>query len=226
MARNSSKGDFLSALALAILLLASVAATDSTNSAPGTAAPAEKTKVCFQCKGAGKIKCTVPSCKNGQADCPGPCLKLSKGVWIHMHVDGHPPEDVWQKFEGTGGKWSAWSQAHVGEVIQMQNGEPVNIGKCTICGGTGHVKCSLCKGTGEIVCPICEGKKVVPQSWTAFDNPKLKDRPTKFKLKDGTTIIGRRRISAGDIVTIRTETGDVNVVAKDIISEEKPPAAK
>ena len=108
----------------------------------------------------------------------------------------------------------------------MQNGHVVDIGKCKICGGTGHVKCSVCNGTGKVTCPICEGKKVVPESWTAFDNPKLKNRPTRFKLKDGSVIVGRRRMSIGDIVTIRTETGDVNVVAKDIVSEEKSPAAK
>lgn len=214
---------FLTILLLAALLVCKVLA-DTTN--VPTAASPEKTKPCFQCKGTGKSKCTVPSCKNGQSDCPGPCLKLSKGSWVHMHVEGHPPEDLWQKFPSADGHYQAWNQNHVGDVIQMQNGVAVNIGKCRICGGSGHVKCTVCKGAGEITCPICDGKKVVPQSWTAFDNPKLKDRPTRFKLKDGTVIVGRRRVSAGDIVTIRTETGDVNIVAKDIISEEKPPTAK
>jgi hypothetical protein len=62
-------------------------------------------KVCFNCGGAAKLACVAPGCKNGMADCPGPCLKLSKGTWEHMHVDGHSDNDVWQRDE-PGGRWS------------------------------------------------------------------------------------------------------------------------
>jgi hypothetical protein len=184
----------------------------------------EKTKSCFNCNGTGEVQC--PNGKDGLMDCPGPCLKLSKGVWVHLEVAGHPPTDLWQKFYTADGGYQAWNQNHVGDVIQMQNGVPVDTGQCKICGGTGKVKCTICNGTGEITCPICGGKKVIPESWTAFDNPKMKDRPSYFKLKDGRTLIGREVMVIGDAVTIRTQKGDIEVSQKDIVSEEKPSAQK
>ena len=69
-------------------------------------------------------------CVAGQAECPGPCLRLSRGKWEHMEVAGHPPTDLWQKFPDGPGQWTAWTQAHVGEVIVVQNGKAANIGKC------------------------------------------------------------------------------------------------
>jgi hypothetical protein len=205
-------------------LLASAALAVPTNSPP--AAVTGKTKPCFQCKATGISPCLVFGCKDGQVDCPGPCLKLSKGVWQHEDVAGHAPTDLWQRFPRADGTWHMWNQNHVGDVIQMQNGEPVNIGKCKICGGSGHVKCSVCNGTGKVVCPICDGKKVVPDSWTAFDNPRLKDRPTHFKLKDGRVIIGRVKMTLGTTLTIRTETGSVDIETSDIVSQEKPAPTK
>ncbi len=181
---------------------------------------AEKSKPCFTCNGTGKVTC--PNGKDGEADCPGPCLKLNKGVWVHMDVQGHPPTDIWQKFKTANRTWAAWNQNHVGDVIEYQNGNPVNIGKCKICGGTGHVKCKICDGSGEIDCPMCDGKKVVPESWTAFDNPKMKVRPTHYKLKDGQTLVGKKVMAIGDDVTIRTSSGNVQIKQSDIVSEENP----
>jgi hypothetical protein len=179
----------------------------------------EELKTCFNCDGTGKVGC--PNGKDGDMDCPGPCLKLSKGKWEHLEVDGHLPTDLWQKFTKADGSWSAWNQNHVGDVIEYQNGNPVDIGKCKICGGTGKVKCTICAGSGKITCPICDGQRVVPKSWTAFDNPKVKNRPGHFKLKDGRTLVGKKMMVLGNSVTIRTETGDVEVKQSDIISEEK-----
>ena len=205
-----------------IIVLAGVSCSKSANSSTVS----EKTKVCFQCNGTGTMKCPEPDCKDGLVDCPGPCLKLSKGTWIHMDVAGHPPTDLWQKFPKAEGGYTAWDQNHVGQVIEIQNGNPVNVGNCKICGGTSRVKCPVCKGTGEVVCTLCEGKKVVPESWTAFDNPKMKTRPSHFKLKDGRAFVGRRSMVLGNQITIRTETGSVTVEAADIVSEETPAAEK
>jgi hypothetical protein len=177
----------------------------------------EKTKLCFHCVGTGKVPC--PNGKDGLMDCPGPCLKLSKGVWQHMDVEGHPPTDVWQKFTSTKGSQS-WNQTHVGDVIEYQNGEPINTGKCKICGGKARVKCTVCNGTGEINCPICDGKKAVPESWTEFDNPKIKNRPEQITLKDGRVLIGKKIMVLGDSVTIRTATTNLHVHQSDIVSEQ------
>src|SRR5258708_19557416 len=123
----------------------------------------ESPKKCFQCNGMGVMKCPQPGCKGGQAECPGACLRLTRGNWNHMEVAGHSPSDLWITFQGANGNSMSWNQNHVRDVIKMQNGEPVNTGTCPVCGGTTKVKCSFCKGTGEVVCSLCEGKKVVPQ---------------------------------------------------------------
>ncbi|MEJ0090177.1 MAG: hypothetical protein WDM80_10585 [Limisphaerales bacterium] len=201
------------------LVVALIAGCDKAGGLGG-----EKTKTCFACQGVGKTSC--PNGSSGWKDCPGNCLKLSQGVWEHMDVAGHPATDVWRKFYKSGGGYQAWNQNHVGDVVEMRDGVPVNIGKCSICGGTGRVKCPVCDGTGNVVCPVCGGKKVVPESWTALDNPTVKTRPSQFKLKDGRTLVGRRLIIIGDQITIHTATGDVVVKAADIVAEEKPPAQK
>jgi hypothetical protein len=196
----------------------------STNT--GSVEPGEPMRACFQCQGTGKSKCSVPSCVGGQANCPAPCLKPNDGTWKHMNVAGHPPTDLWKTFPKRGGGTMSWNQNHAGELVQMQNGEPVNVGKCPTCGGSTKVQCKTCNGTGQITCPICNGKKVVPQSWSAFDNPKLKNRPSRFTLKDGRVIVGRKTSALGSSITIKTEKGNESIQASDILSEEKPPPQK
>ena len=212
-----------SILALVSLLLipSMVGAQSSTNSAA-----VEKTKSCFQCSGTGKSKCSVPSCSGGQANCPAPCLKPNDGTWVRMNVAGHPPTDLWKKFPKRGGGYQSWNQNHAGELVQIKNGDPVNVGPCPTCSGTTKVKCKTCSASGQITCPICDGKKTVPESWSAFDNPKMKDRPTRFTIKDGRVIVGRKASALGSTVTIKTEKGTESVQASDIVSEEKPKAQK
>lgn len=137
-----------------------------------------------------------------------------------MNVAGHPATDLWQQFPTKTGS-TGWNQHHVGEVIQMQNGEPVNIGACKVCGGQTKVQCTTCKGTGKAPCNICEGKKVVPESWSNFDNPKMKNRPNLIHMKDGKTITGKIIMSGGSKTRIKTADGDIDVPAGDVVSEEK-----
>ena len=181
----------------------------TTNSAPppeAVAGPGTGEKVCFACNGEGTVACLVPGCVNGQVDCPGPCLKLSRGTWIHMDVPGHGPNELWQKFpdlDGRGGYY-AFSQNHLGEVIVYQNVRAVSTGKCKICGGTGKVKCDVCKGTGKVTCPICNGKKFIPGAWTPTDNPWFNSQPDVIRLADGQVLLGRVAASAGGERTIIT----------------------
>lgn len=202
------------------VILASVLACALAAHADESAPAAEIMKTCFQCNGTGKMKC--PVCRDGEVPCPGHCLKLTSGVWVHMDVAGHPPTDVWQKFAIPAGGWRAYNQGHVGHVIALRNGDWVDTGPCPICHGTGKITCPTCRGTQEIVCTLCDGKKVIPESWTAFDNPKMKNRPAHFKMKDGTTLVGKKVIVIGDQITIRTANGDVEVKGSDIASEGKP----
>jgi hypothetical protein len=182
-------------------------------------APPKGMKVCFQCGGSDKAVCLTPGCKDGWVECPGPCLKLSRGTWEHMHVDGHPDTDVWQSFHQVNGTSTSWNQNHVGDVIEMRAGMAVNIGKCTVCGGKGKVKCSVCDGTGRVACPICEGKGFVPETWTAFSNPKQKNPPNLIQLKDGRKIYAKIETRIGSRVYIRTESGkQEELLADDIVS--------
>ena len=120
-----------------------------------------------------------------------------------MTVAGHGPNELWITFRTARGSRS-WNQNHVGEVIQYQNGEPVNIGRCTICGGATTVVCSACKGSGKQACDICAGKKFIPATWTPTDNPWFNAQPDLIRLTDGRAILGRIAASSGDERTIVT----------------------
>lgn len=185
--------------------------------APAPATTRADEKECFACKGEGTIKCLL--CVNGQVDCPGKCLRLNRGVWIHMDVAGHPPTDVWQKFELGGGRYTAFSQAHVGHVIAIQGGQAVDTGACPVCGGTTKVACKACQGTGKQACPICEGKKSVPPDWSPTNNPWLNRQPDLIRLADGRILFGKVSSVVGGAVSIRTRDGKyVHVKTSDIVS--------
>jgi hypothetical protein len=204
--------------------------------APAEAGPGPGEKVCFACKGEGTVACRVPGCKDGQVDCPGPCLKMSRGAWIHMDVAGHDPNELWQKFPNQSGQggYQAWNQNHVGEVVVYQNGVAVNTGKCKICGGSTRVTCSACKGTGTQTCPICDGKKFIPVAWTITDNPFFNRQPDVIRLADGRVLLGRVAATVGDDATIVTrdkkilhvKTSDLLPKAGTNISATPPSPAK
>jgi len=117
---------------------------------------------CPKCNGTGEFKCTIPGCVNGLVLCPGRCLKRERGSWIHMKVEGHLDTELWQRFDFPNGKSCAWTQAHIGEKIELRGDQYVNTGKCEICRGTTRVKCSSCRGAN--VCPICGGALQVLKS--------------------------------------------------------------
>jgi len=191
---------------------APVAASTATNMATDVPAgqpdgPKAGEKICFACSGTGLVKCMTPGCADGMVDCPGPCLKLDRGEWVHLEVSGHPASDVWQKFYQNDGSWEAYNQGHVGHVIVMQNGKAVDSGPCKVCGGTGKVPCSVCQGTGKVVCPICDGKKFIPVAWTPADNPWLNSQPDLIRLNDGRILFGKVISTVGTDVTIKTRNG-------------------
>jgi hypothetical protein len=205
---------------------AAPAAPRATNPPP-VAGPGPGEKACFQCAGTGLVACRAAGCKNGQGNCPGGCLSLSRGVWTHMNVAGHGPNELWISFKkGSGGSMS-WSQGHVGEVIVYQNGDPVNIGTCKVCGGTTTTPCAACKGTGKQTCEICSAKKFVPVAWTPTDNPWFNRQPDVIRLKDGQVVLGRVAAAVGDERTIITRDKKIlHVQASEILpkAETNPPA--
>jgi hypothetical protein len=179
----------------------------TTNAAPAEASgPAPGEKDCFACKGEGIVACRAPGCAEGKVDCPQPCLKLSRGAWIHMNVAGHDPSELWQKFpdrDGRGGYY-AFSQNHLGEIVEYQGNRAVSIGKCQVCGGTTKVMCNACKGSGKQTCPICGGKKFIPVAWNPTNNPWFDSQPDVIRLADGRVLLGRVAATVGDDLTIVT----------------------
>ncbi len=145
--------------------------------------PSEATP-CTQCAGSGNLgPCKTPKCVDGMIPCPGKCLKADS-------FTGTPDAEGkrWRKFRGKGGNELKISDAHVGEVVEMENGEPTMKGPCPICNGTTRVpdpacggtslkrcnlcrgagvigpKCDTCKGTGQMECPDCKGTGLKPVS--------------------------------------------------------------
>lgn len=143
-----------------------------------------------------------------------------------MLVPGHTnPNERWQRVQ-SGKRSGYWSSAHVGEVPTFADGS-ASSPKCTVCSGAATVTCSRCQGKGTGVCSGGrEGKKVVPASWSAFDHPKMKERPRKFQMKDGQTLVGRKVMVTSDTVTLRTVDGDVKVNSADIVSETAQPTTR
>jgi hypothetical protein len=184
------------------------------------AGPGPNEKVCFQCNGDGAVVCRAPGCKAGKADCPGACLKLTRGTWVHMTVAGHDPSELWQKFPDASGKggYQAWNQNHVGEVVAYQNGVAVNTGQCKVCSGTTRVTCPACVGKGTQACELCARQKYVPAAWSATDNPWFNRQPDLIRLKDGQVILGRVAATTGEERTIVTRDKKiVRVKASDIL---------
>jgi hypothetical protein len=114
---------------------------------------------CPVCQGRGVVSCGAPGCDHVFVPCDGPCLKKSTPGWRHMNVAGHRPSELWMRFDNDDGTWVAWSQAHIGQVIEKVDGRWVNKGKCPVCGGKGvkpcprchaGLACTRCAGTGRI----------------------------------------------------------------------------
>lgn len=205
------------------------------------AAPASQLVKCARCGGTGLVKCPNPTCKEGTVECNGPCLRLTKGEWVKMEVAGHPPTDVWQVFRyktNSRSGYQAWNQAHVGQVIEMVDGMPTNVGDCKICHGTTRVPCPTCQGKAEVVCPVCHGAKMLapakaPGAPVAAAKPAASAAPAvlapsvdevpppatqTFRLKNGKTVIGQVVIQDATVLVIRTPDGkSVQVAHKDLL---------
>jgi hypothetical protein len=197
------------------------AATNTIAAAPG---PGEK--ICFECNGEGEFKCRVKGCNFGRVICPGPCMQLSRGTWIHMSIPGHGANELWQKFYFHDGSkhFQAVNDKHVGEVMIYENGVPTRLEFCPTCGGGGHIDCKVCKGTGREVCELCQGKKFIPIAWTPTDNPVFNRQPDIIRLADGQVMLGRIAASSGEERTIVTRDKKIlHVKAADILPN--PPTA-
>ena len=130
----------------------------------GTGVDPAQAKPCQTCKGTGGIgKCPTPNCVDGKIPCPRPCLKLSAA---RTNKEG---KKEWV-FHGKNGTTWTFSELHEGDVVVMENGDPVDKGKCQTCDGTGKIGDPACKGTGHKLCPDCKGAGVVGPACTKCDH--------------------------------------------------------
>jgi hypothetical protein len=125
----------------------------------GTSIIAKLMLECKSCKGTGIGECFAKGCEKGKTTCPEPCLKLSEGKW-----EKGDENILWRKFYyGNGRSWKSWSERHLGQIIEMQDGVPTNVGRCKACDGTMKVNCKECNGTFKGPCIVCKGAKQVPE---------------------------------------------------------------
>lgn len=207
---------------LALVLGFSLAASRAeTNTNPPQPALPETRQECFQCRGRGTAKCPAIGCHNGQRTCPAPCLKLSVGIWEKREAPGHTdPNERWQKVQ-FGKKSAYWSSGHLGEIPTLAKDGTFSSPRCGTCSGTTLVPCAQCAGKSTVACEVCAGQKNVPASWSAFDHPRLKNRPDRIHLTDGTVLTGRKLAEADGTTSIRTER-KIEHVASDRIRRIEP----
>lgn len=149
-------------------------ALQTCDTCKGTGVDPAQAKPCETCKGTGGIgPCPTKGCVEGKIDCPGPCLKLSRGVW--KDKDGLKV----QTFQLGGGKYMWISEHHLGEVWVQEKGEMVSKGQCTVCNGTTKVDDPACKGKGHKLCPDCKGNGVTGPACTTCTNGQTKCQTCK-----------------------------------------------
>ena len=115
-----------------------------TGRAPSTAAD------CPTCHGELLVACTAPKCDHGKVPCPAPCLKLSEGKWT-LKPDGKR----WRRFPSRRGGFAEVSDGHLGQIVEIKNGEPQPPVHCPTCQGEQKIDCPTCHGTQKAPCPDC-----------------------------------------------------------------------
>jgi hypothetical protein len=183
---------------------------------PAEAGPGPGEKVCFACKGEGTVACRVPGCVEGKVDCPAPCIKLNKGVWVKR--PGRPDPDETMQLITVDGKQVWVSSHHPGVTYTAGANGSWDMHTCPVCNGTTKVTCSACKGTGKQTCPICDEKKFIPVAWTPTNNPWFDRQPDVIRLADGRVLLGRVAATVGDDLTIVTRDKKIlHVKTSDIV---------
>jgi len=164
---------------------------------------------CAQCNGSGVVNCNG-KCIDGKKLCPGPCIKKEVGPWVKMKVEGHGPDELWRTFTNPKGGTVSWSQAHIGEKVELKNGVYVNTGKCEKCNGTTRVECNKCKGS-PVECPLCNGKKQVSRDkinqYKSQQSEKLNNEFPLIKLKSGQSINCKITARVKEKIFIKTPDG-------------------
>ncbi len=115
----------------------------------GTGRDPAAAKECPTCHGSETIACTTPKCDKGKIACPKMHLKLTEGTWVKKD-DGLR----WRKIPGRSGTREV-SERHLGQIIEVQNGDPQSPIECPLCKGTMIIDDPKCHGTGLLPCNTC-----------------------------------------------------------------------
>jgi hypothetical protein len=183
--------------------------------------------ICPRCTGTGSQPCKA-KCRDGRVRCPKPCLKKEDAGWRQGKDVGMDPAKLWKLFPSKkkgvqGGQY--WSQSHLGELIEYQDGLPVNRGPCPTCAGKTTIACQACTGTGSMPCSLCAGaKSVTRQAADAFarDQAKALDADA-ITLKDGRVLHGKIMMRTAEKVVIKTSDGQIEEVPADQVVAEPAP---
>lgn len=111
---------------------------------------------CPTCEHTGRLSCGAEGCVHGTVPCPNTCIKADDPGWAPMAVDGHPPDELWLRFDNPDGTYAAWTRAHIGDLVERVDGRYVNQGRCPLCRGTSRVTCPTCNGAR--LCATCRGR--------------------------------------------------------------------
>lgn len=136
-------------------------------SSPGLRAAEGESAPCPACR--GTAVCQANGCKDGKMLCPATCLKKDAPGWIKKKIEGYPDDYLWMAFRWKVGEDSGtqyYSQNHLGELIEYENGKPVNRGRCPKCEGSSRVTCSTCQGAAK--CGVCAGAGKFVRDQTLF----------------------------------------------------------
>lgn len=176
---------------------------------------------CVPCAGTGRIKCSILRCKAGKVECDGPCLKLSKGIWIRNDKLSPDKDKLWITFPQRRGA-HYFSDAYLGYVIVMRDGMAINTGPCQECDATTLVPCKVCRGKGSLICPDCKGEKLVPDMRprppkAASGETPPNQPPETVRLKDGKTVVGYIAVRDPKFLIVRKEDGQtIQIFTKDL----------
>ena len=115
----------------------------------GTGRDAAAAKDCPTCHGAETIPCMTSKCDKGKIACPKTHIKLTEGNWFTK-----PDGKKWRKFPGRSGSLEV-SEGHVGQIVEIKNGDPQTPIECPLCKGTMTIDDPKCHGSGLIPCNVC-----------------------------------------------------------------------
>jgi hypothetical protein len=153
------------------------------------AEPGPDTVPCPACRGAAI--CSARACKDGTTACKATCIKRDGPGWIKKTIEGHPGVENWMAIPyrtATDSGTQYFSPAHIGELIEIENGRPVTRGQCPTCKGTTRVPCIVCQGSGKCLTCAGAGKFIRNVSFFTLTDAQTRPLDAVIRSRQATTI--------------------------------------